>query len=113
MTPRMAFPAALFCLTPLAASAENIAPMALNSLGMVPAKIQGAPVEDEHGAVVGRVAKIEADRTGRPLRADVTLNGGRMVFLETATLSYDENVNILVTALNEQQLAQLAGEPRG
>jgi len=47
------------------------------------------------------------------LRADVTLTGGPMVFLDTASLSYDENANILVTALDQQQLAQLARGPRG
>lgn len=113
MSFRIVFPLTLICLAPFAASAEDIAPMALNSVGMVPSKIQGAPVEDSHGAVVGHIAKIETDVEGKPLRADVTLNGGRMVFLETATLSYDENANVLVTALDQQQLAQLAEDRRG
>jgi len=82
--------------------------MALNSIGAVPTKIQGAPVKDTHGAVVGQVAKIETNVQGKPLRADVALTGGRMVFLDTATLSYDEKANVLVTALDQQQLAQLA-----
>lgn len=82
--------------------------MALNSIGAVPPKIQGAPVKDTHGAVVGQVAKIETDVQGKPLRADVTLTGGPMVFLDTAALSYDEKANVLVTALDQQQLAQLA-----
>ncbi|HXS08060.1 MAG TPA: hypothetical protein VN723_14810 [Rhizomicrobium sp.] len=87
--------------------------MALNSIGAVPPKIAGAPVEDAHGAVVGHVAKIETDVGGKPLRADVTLTGGPMVFLDTAALSYDEKNNLLVTALDQQQLAQLAKAPRG
>lgn len=118
MTVRIVFPIAFLCfaplgLAPLAASADDIAPMALNSIGMVPSKIQGAPVEDVQGDVVGRIAKIETDVEGKPLRADVTLNGGRMVFLETAALSYDESANVLVTALDQQQLAQLADQRRG
>ena len=121
MTFRIALSVA-FCILPFAASAQNtapqdlarqnIAPMALNSIGSVPTKIQGAPVEDIHGGLVGHVAKIETDVEGKPLRADVTLNGGRMVFLDTTSLSYDENTNVLVSALDQQQLAQLAnGKP--
>ena len=113
MSFRIAFPLILLCFAPLAASADDIAPMALNSIGAVPPKIQGAPIEDIHGAVVGHVAKIETDVEGKPLRADVTLDGGRMVFLDTASLSYDQNANILVTALDQQQLAQLADQRRG
>jgi hypothetical protein len=113
MTFRIAFSAAFLCALPFAASAQDIAPMALNSIGAVPPKIQGAPVEDIHGVIVGRVARIETDVQGKPLRADVTLNGGRMVFLDTVNLSYDQNANVLVTALDQQQLAQLADQRRG
>lgn len=118
MTLRIALPVAFLCIFPVAASAQStapqdFAPMALNSVGVVPPRIQGAPVKDIHGGVVGHVAKIETDVRGKPLRADVTLNGGRMVFLDTASLSYDESTNVLVSALDEQQLAQLAEEKRG
>jgi hypothetical protein len=117
MRARIAISLSFLCLTAFAAHAQNqgqdIAPMALNSIGAVPPKIAGAPVEDAHGAVVGRVARIETDADGKPLRADVTLDGGRMVFLEPINLSYDEHANILVTALDQQQLAQLATDRRG
>lgn len=113
MTFRIALPAAFLCFLPFAALAEDLAPMALNSFGIVPPKIQGAPVKDVHGAIVGTVAKIETSVQGKPLRADVNLNGGRMVFLDTINLSYDQNANVLVTALDQRQLAQLADQPRG
>ena len=113
MALRFALPLILACAMPFAAWAEDFAPMALNSLGLVPPKIAGAPVEDSHGATVGRVAKIETDAEGKPLRADITLNGGRMVFLDTASLSYDENANMLVTSLDQQQLAALANQRKG
>ena len=115
MTFRITFPAIFLCLglAPLAAWAENLAPMALNSIGSVPAKIQGAPVEDVHGSVLGHVAEIEIDAKGKPLRVDVALNSGSTVFLDTASLSYDEAANILVTALNQGQLSQLAAARRG
>ena len=113
MTFRFALPVVFLCVIPFSASADDIAPMALNSIGAVPSKIQGAPLEDAHGTMVGRIAKIETDVEGKPLRADVTLTGGRLVFLDTASLSYDEAANILVTALDQQQLARLGQEPRG
>ena len=113
MAVRIVLPLAFLIIVPFAAAAEDIAPMALNSIAMVPPKIAGAPVEDAHGAVVGHVARIETDVQGKPLRADVALKDGPMVFLDTAALSYDENANILVTALDQQQLAQLAQQRHG
>src|ERR1700722_14926201 len=109
MTLRFALPFILVCFAP-SAWADDFAPMALNSIGAVPPKIAGAPVKDAHGALVGQVTKIETDVEGKPLRADVTLSGGRMVFLDTASLGYDENANVLVTSLDQQQLAQLASQ---
>ena len=113
MTFRIILPVVLLCSASFAVSAEGIAPMALNSIGTVPPRIQGAPVEDEHGVVVGHLAKIETDVEGKPLRADIALNGGSIVFLETGSLSYDESANLLVTALSGQQLTQLANGRSG
>jgi hypothetical protein len=115
MTFRTMIPAAFLCLvlSPVPAWSEAMAPMALNSVGAVPAKIQGALVEDVHGSVLGRVADVETDAKGEPLRVGVVLEGGPTVFLDTASLGYDETANILVTALNQGQLTQMAGERRG
>jgi hypothetical protein len=112
MALRFALPLILVCFAQ-SAWADDFAPMALNSIGAVPPKIAGAPVKDAHGALVGQVTKIETDGEGKPLRADGTLSGGRMVFLDTASLSYDENANLLVTSLDQQQLAQLASQRNG
>ena len=58
MTFRIALPVVFLCSLSIAASAEDFAPMALNSVGRVPAKIAGAPVKDIHGAIVGTVARM-------------------------------------------------------
>ena len=100
-------------LAPGSVLAQTIAPMALNGIGLVPPKIVGAPVEDIHGAVVGRIARIETDVEGKPLHADVTLNGGQMVVLDPATLGYDQTANILVTGQDLSKPAPAAPQQRG
>ena len=94
-------------------SAQGIAPMALNSMGAVPRKIVGAPVKDTHGTLLGQVKQIETDARGKPLRADIILTGGRIVFLDPAVLGYDEAANVLVTSPDPQQPAQSSGQSRG
>jgi hypothetical protein len=108
-----AFPLFLICAAPVVARADGIAPMALNSVGAVPAKITGAQVMDMHGVTVGSVMRIETDAMGKPLRADVSLTGGRTIFIDASAMSYDESANILVTAMDQKQLAQMAQQPRG
>jgi hypothetical protein len=103
-------PFACMFFAPLAA-ADDIAPMALNSIGAVPAKIASAKVVDGHGAEVGSVAKIETDAMGKPLRADIALTGGRMIFIDASQLGYDQSANMLVTAMDQKQLVQSAQTP--
>lgn len=95
-------------LAPLTAGAEAMAPMALNSLSTVPAKITAARVVDPHGAQIGTVARIDADAKGKPLKVNVTLAAGGTVALDASALSYDESANVLVT---DQQLAKPAATP--
>jgi hypothetical protein len=108
----LAVPLVLTVIMPTAA-AEVFAPMALNSIGTVPAKIAGAKVMDEHGVEVGSVARIETDAMGKPLKADIALTGGPMIFVEASALGYDQNANVLVTAEDQKQLTQMAQAPRG
>jgi hypothetical protein len=108
-----AIPFACLALVPLPAAADAFAPMALNSVAAVPAKITGAKVVDGRGVEVGSVARIETDAMGKPLKADITLTGGRMIFLEASALGYDQNANVLVTAIDQQQLAQMAQASHG
>jgi hypothetical protein len=107
----LAFAGMLFA--PQAAAADDIAPMALNSIGAVPAKIASAKVVDGHGAEIGTVAKIETDAMGKPLRGDIVLPGGRMIFIEASALGYDQIANELVTATDQKQLVQMVQTPKG
>jgi hypothetical protein len=97
---------AFMTLTSLAASADDFAPIALNSIAAVPATIIGARVMDAHGTNVGAVLRIETDTMGKPLKADITLTGGRLIVLEASALGYDQKANVLVTAQDQGQLLQ-------
>jgi hypothetical protein len=113
----LAIPFALVSFVPLSfaqrAAADEFAPMALNSVGAVPMKIAGAKVMDGHGVEVGSVARIETDAMGKPLKADITLTSGQTIFLDASALGYDQNANVLVTAQDQKQLAQMAQAPKG
>lgn len=87
----------LTLLSPLAARADALAPIALNSLSSVPAKISAARVLDTHGALVGTVTRIDADGKGKPLKANIALTAGGTAVLEASALGYDETANVLVT----------------
>ena len=91
-------------ISPLAA--EEFAPMALNSIASVPAKIAGARVVDPKGTAVGSLVKVQTDAKGKPLKADIALTGGRTVTLDASALGYDQTANVVVTAIDQAQLAQ-------
>ena len=93
-------------ISPLAA--EEFAPMALNSIAAVPAKIAGAKVVDPKGTAVGSLVKVQTDAKGKPLKADIALTGGRTVTLDASALGYDQAANVVVTAMDQAQLMQPA-----
>jgi hypothetical protein len=108
------------CLLPLGlvflirpAAANGFAPMALNSLSTAPAKITAARVMDAQGAIVGSVARIETDPKGKPLKVDVSVTGGRVVAIDASAIGYDDPANVLVTAMDQKQLAQMARPAQG
>lgn len=82
--------------------------MALNSIAAVPAKIVGARVVDPKGAAVGSLIKVQTDAMGKPLKADIALANGRTVTLDASALGYDQSTNVVVTAMDQAQLAQTA-----
>ena len=95
----------LVLIAPLGAAGESLAPMALNSLSGVPAKIVLAKVIDTKGMPVGSVLRIETDSRGKPLRVEIRLTGGKIVTITASALGYDDSANILVTAQNPGQTA--------
>lgn len=96
----------IFAAGTLASAAEEFAPMALNSIAAVPAKIAGARVVDPRGAAVGSLVRVQTDAKGKALKADIALTGGRTITLEASALGYDQNANVVVTAMDQAQLTQ-------
>jgi len=95
-------------LAPIMANAEDLAPMALNSLPAPPPKITSAPVENLHGQVIGRVEKVVTDPSGKPVSVSVITPEGTKV-IGAAAASYDEARNLVFT---DQQVQQLANSAR-
>jgi hypothetical protein len=91
------------------AVAQDLAPVALNSLSATPAAIASAQIFDERGKAIGRFQKMVEDQDGKPAAisfvADTT---GRLVIVPASAVSYDEQKNILVADTSSQQLAQNA-----
>lgn len=94
---RIVVPLLLLTLLSPAARADALAPIALNSLSSVPAKISAARVLDTHGVQVGTVTRIDSDAKGKPLKANIALTAGGTVVLDASALGYDETANVLVT----------------
>lgn len=95
-------------------SAQDIAPIALNSLPNPPDKIATAQVVDDKGTTVGAVQKVEMDQGGKPLRVEIALLGAnRVVVLPSSRLSYDQPNNVVTADMDKTQLAQLPSVPEG
>lgn len=94
-------------LVPVFASAQDLAPMSLSSLSAAPAKITTATVENLHGQVIGRVANVAADPSGKPAAISVTTPEGTKVVAAQAA-SYDESRNLVFADLPAPQVASAA-----
>jgi hypothetical protein len=94
-------------LVPVFASAQDFAPMSLSSLPAPPAKIASATVENLHGQVIGRVASVASDQSGKPAAISVTTPEGTKVVAAQAA-SYDESRNLVVADLPAPQVASAA-----
>ncbi len=110
---RFVLAASLVLIAPLAAAGENLAPMALNSLSRVPAKIIAAKVMDPEGKPIGSVLRIETDPRGKPLKVEIRLTDGRILMVDASALGYDDSANILVAALKLNQPAPKPHTPNG
>jgi hypothetical protein len=104
MDPLKATLIAAAILVPVFASAQDLAPMSLSSLSATPAKITTAMVENLHGQVIGRVASVAADQSGKPSAISVITPQGTTVVAAQAA-SYDESRNLVVTDLPAPQVA--------
>jgi hypothetical protein len=99
--------AALFSflvICPVLASAQEMAPVALNSLSGVPHAIAGAQVMDQRGHLLGKVSRVQTDQDGRPAALAFTpVNSKKVVVIAAAAASYDGK-----TVVADDQQPQIA-----
>jgi hypothetical protein len=100
----------LFCaavLAPLAANADDMAPVALNSLPKAPPNVTTLKVLDQKGQVIGQVVNIQTDQDGHPSALAFRANNGSTVVVGAATASYDGRS--LIASDDQPQIAALSG----
>ena len=96
---------AIFIAVPALACAEDMAPVALNSLSSTPVRATSARVLDQNGHALGQVTGIQTDQYGKPSALAFRAGNGSTVVVSAAAVSFDGNVLI---ADNEQpQIAAL------
>src|SRR4051812_2994559 len=77
-----------FVLVPTLACADDLAPVALNSLSEPP-KLGSVPVHDQQGHVVGQVERLATDQDGKPSALSIRAKDGSIVVVSAAAVSYD------------------------
>jgi hypothetical protein len=97
----------LFLFLPALACAENMAPVALNSLSAVPGNAASAKVMDQNGHLLGQAERIQTDQDGKPSALAFRTTGGATVVVSAAAVSFDGTV--LVASNDQPQIAALAG----
>lgn len=76
--------------SPAWAAGADIAPVALNSLSAPPHNLVGAPVLDQRGHLLGKVAQVQTDAAGRPdALAFKAITGQQLVVVSAAAASFD------------------------
>lgn len=113
---RKCFPIVAVAVFPvlMPAQAQDLAPMALNSLSHAPAPIARAQVYDQHGRVIGQVVRVQADHDGKPSALSIRpSNGGHLVVISAAAASYDQPRNIVITSAQDARIAELSRQADG
>jgi hypothetical protein len=104
---RFAAVCGFFILVPTLALAEEMAPVALNSLSAVPS---GAiQVLDQNGHLLGQVERIQTDQDGKP-SAMAFRAGDKTLVISAAAASYDGKV--LIASNDQPQIAALTQAQR-
>ena len=91
------------------AFAEQLAPVALNSLSTVP-PLNATQVQDQKGHVLGQAERIQADQDGKPSALAFRATNGSIVIIAAPAVSYDGH--ILTVASDEPQIAALSQPQR-
>ena len=97
---------ALFIGAPAIACAEEMAPIALNSLSSTPSGAATAKVMDQHGRPLGQATAIQTDQYGKPSALASRATNGNTVVISAAAVSFDGSV--LVAADEQPQIAALS-----
>ena len=96
---------AVFAALPALAHAEQMAPMALNSLSAAPSLATSVRVMDQHGNVLGQAQRIQTDQDGKPSALAFRANNGSIVVIGAAAISYDGSA--FVADSDQPQVAAL------
>lgn len=95
-----------FTLLPTIASADDLAPVALNSLSKAPANVASLKVMDQKGEVIGQALQIQSDQDGHPAALSFRANNGSTVVIGAAATGYDGKS--LITSNDQPQIAALS-----
>lgn len=103
------FRAILFCglfTIPALASAEELAPIALNSLSSAPPNVASLKVVDQKGQVIGQALQIQTDQNGKPTALAFRAGNGSTVLISAAATGYDGQE--LIASDDQPQIAALS-----
>src|SRR5262249_28013940 len=91
-------------MLPSLAGAEDLAPVALNSLAQAP-KLESVPVMDQQGQVIGKAERLQTDQDGKASALAIRASNGKTIVVSAAAVSYDGHS--LVTSSDQPQIAAL------
>ena len=106
---RLAAFCGFFAMVPAFASADDLAPVALNSLSQPP-KLASAPVMDQQGHLLGHAGELVTDQDGKPAGLSIRLQNGKTTAVSAAAVSYDGHT--LVTDSTQPQIVALTQPQR-
>lgn len=95
-------------MVPALACAEDLAPVALNSLSTVPT-LNATQVQDQKRHLLGQAERIQADQDGKPAALAFRATNGQTIVIAAAAVSYDGHV---MTASNDQPQIAALTEPQ-
>ena len=98
----------VFAMVPTLALAEDLAPVALNSLTTAP-MLNATQVQDQKGRLLGQAERIQTDQDGKPSALSFRTTNGQTVVIGAAAVSYDGRV---LTAGNDQPQIAALTEPQ-
>jgi hypothetical protein len=99
----------LFVLVPTLALAEDLAPVALNSLSTAPS-LNATQVQDQKGRVLGQAERIQTDQNGKPSALAFRTANGNTIVIAASAVSYDGRM--MTVADDEPQIVALTQPQR-